>query len=512
MRRRPRRSMLALFAPGALVLALTLSLGAAPPPPRVLLTGFEPFNRRKLNASWEGVRRLEDAVIAGHDVHVRRLPVDYRKLWKLIPSLLKEHDPAAVIHFGVAGTGALRFERVARNRISNLRDAAGYHPKARRIAPDGPLLYRSRLPETPIIQGLKGSGVRVVASEDALSWICEYSFYVELYFQDKLKKTAAAGLIHVPRLGRPLSSHQLSRAMEGIARATLKARATQKRRAAGKPMALRLPGPALFAGPTDDGAPPEALIAARLRQRWDGAKDEAPAWMVEEARRRAAVDLIVDRALDEAGAWPAEAAVAALWREEAARARSRGLSLETCLRARGESPASRRRDLARELGLDALLGPASEAERAEARRRWRDALSGRRVRLAHALFASRDEAAEARGRALSDQGFSRVALASLEEESAGRGGELGWLRRWDDLPEPLAAAAFALAPGETSAPIKGEAGWHLLRVLDEDFGGPKVRASALEARLRRWRRRGWTRERQGSRPPSSPRRWAPGPR
>jgi peptidyl-prolyl cis-trans isomerase C len=57
--------------------------------------------------------------------------------------------------------------------------------------------------------------------------------------------------------------------------------------------------------------------------------------------------------------------------------------------------------------------------------------------------------------------FASVARAGSEDTSASEGGALGYFSRGRMLPE-FEAAAFALAPGSVSEPVRTEVGWHLI--------------------------------------------------
>lgn len=200
----------------------------ASPQPVVLLTGFGPFGSHRTNPSWVGAKGVHGKVIEGHKVVSVELPVDYRKVWQRVPELIKEHDPAVVIHFGVFMNGPLRFERQARNSIGTLNDVAGYHPEDGRVVEDGPMMYESRLPEAELLKDMPEAGYEMVASEDAGRYVCEFTFFTEIYFQEKLGKSSSAGFIHVAPLNRPLSARKLKKAMRKAVEIILKKRAADK--------------------------------------------------------------------------------------------------------------------------------------------------------------------------------------------------------------------------------------------------------------------------------------------
>ena len=54
-----------------------------------------------------------------------------------------------------------------------------------------------------------------------------------------------------------------------------------------------------------------------------------------------------------------------------------------------------------------------------------------------------------------------MARSGSEDSSASNGGDLGYFARGRMLPE-FDAAAFALAPGAVSEPVRTAVGWHLI--------------------------------------------------
>jgi peptidyl-prolyl cis-trans isomerase C len=110
-----------------------------------------------------------------------------------------------------------------------------------------------------------------------------------------------------------------------------------------------------------------------------------------------------------------------------------------------------------------------------ARQKVRDALaatvgqSAPQVRASHILVPTQEEADAARARIVEGgEDFETVAAeVSTDEGTAVNGGDLGWFTR-EEMVAPFAAAAFSLAPGEVSAPVESEFGWHVIRVEETD--------------------------------------------
>ena len=65
--------------------------------------------------------------------------------------------------------------------------------------------------------------------------------------------------------------------------------------------------------------------------------------------------------------------------------------------------------------------------------------------------------------------FSAIAQQFSQSATAAVGGDMGWLRP-DQLPADLAAAVAPLKAGELSAPIRTNAGYYLLLILDKRTG------------------------------------------
>jgi peptidyl-prolyl cis-trans isomerase SurA len=78
--------------------------------------------------------------------------------------------------------------------------------------------------------------------------------------------------------------------------------------------------------------------------------------------------------------------------------------------------------------------------------------------------------------------FADLARVHSEDASASKGGDLGWLSPGDTVPEFERAMAL-LKPGEVSAPVQSQFGWHLIQVLErrtEDMSKERLRMVARQ--------------------------------
>lgn len=100
------------------------------------------------------------------------------------------------------------------------------------------------------------------------------------------------------------------------------------------------------------------------------------------------------------------------------------------------------------------------------------------VRARHILVGSLEEAeavlVELRGGAE----FAEVAKQRSTGPTGVKGGDLGFFAKGDMVPE-FANAAFAMAPGEVSEPVKTQFGWHVIKLEERRASEP----ASLEERL-----------------------------
>lgn len=133
-----------------------------------------------------------------------------------------------------------------------------------------------------------------------------------------------------------------------------------------------------------------------------------------------------------------------------------------------------RTQLAREFVLRA------EVERvvteADLRRRYDDYVKANppadEVRASHILVATEDEAKAVAAELAQGADFALLARTKSTDPSAAQnGGDLGFFKHDDMVPE-FSDAAFALAAGEISAPVKTAFGWHVIRLAERRQATP----------------------------------------
>lgn len=186
--------------------------------------------------------------------------------------------------------------------------------------------------------------------------------------------------------------------------------------------------------------------------------------------------------------------------------RQNGLPSEEALRAAIERQGmgweeyrdSLRKQLAQMKLINLRVRSQVKVDEEEVRRRHAELVAARKgeeeLRASHLLVhapadASPEQADHARQVALSllqraraGEDFDTLASDSLPEAPQRTSGDLGWFRRGEMVRE-LEEAAFGLATGEISEPVRTRFGWHLLRV-DEKREIPPPSLEETAGRIR----------------------------
>ena len=169
--------------------------------PRILLTGFEPFDGESVNPSWEVARTLQGETIAGASVHALCLPCVFGDAIELLRSGLDRLQPRVVVALGQAG-GRSDFspERIAIN-VDDARIPcnAGRQPIDEPVVAGGPAAYFSTLPVKAIVAARRGAGLPASVSQTAGTFVCNHVFY-GLMHALRQQPGVRAGFMHLPLL------------------------------------------------------------------------------------------------------------------------------------------------------------------------------------------------------------------------------------------------------------------------------------------------------------------------
>ncbi|QKV53439.1 pyroglutamyl-peptidase I [Comamonas antarctica] len=172
----------------------------------ILLTGFEPFERDTVNASWEVARALDGWTFAFEGrmatVQALQLPCVFGASATALRAAIAQHAPQLVVCLGLAGTRTeITPERVAINvDDARIPDNAGGQPIDEPIAAEGPVAYWSTLPIKAIVRDLRAAGVPASVSNTAGSFVCNHIFYALMHALAQQGNRARGGFVHLPLL------------------------------------------------------------------------------------------------------------------------------------------------------------------------------------------------------------------------------------------------------------------------------------------------------------------------
>jgi len=89
------------------------------------------------------------------------------------------------------------------------------------------------------------------------------------------------------------------------------------------------------------------------------------------------------------------------------------------------------------------------------------------IRASHILVETEDQAKDIVKRIKAGEDFAKLATELSKDPGSGQqGGDLGFFTKERMVPE-FSAAAFALAPGQVSDPVKSQFGYHVIKLVDK---------------------------------------------
>ena len=168
---------------------------------KVLISGFDPFSKEKINPSWEAVKRID---LKRPDVEIDKIqiPTVFNKSIEIIEKKMLEKDYDIVIGVGQAGGRTkVSLERIAINiDDARIEDNEGNSPVDRTIDKNGKNAYFSSLPLKEILEELKRNKIPGEISNTAGTFVCNHLMYGILNTIDKYSLKAIGGFIHLPYL------------------------------------------------------------------------------------------------------------------------------------------------------------------------------------------------------------------------------------------------------------------------------------------------------------------------
>ena len=187
--------------------------------PKILLTGFEPWDDWSHNPSGDIALALNGEMLGGCEIVSAVLPVVHGEDIAIVKPLIENLKPLAVVSLGLHGSASvLHIERVA----VNLKVVGGVdHP----VVDDGPDAYFATLPTREMVAAIKTSAhVPAKLTYSAGTFLCNHIMYNALHYLSESGNGAQAGFIHLPPtpdmvLGTGKASMALPDIQRGVAAA-----------------------------------------------------------------------------------------------------------------------------------------------------------------------------------------------------------------------------------------------------------------------------------------------------
>lgn len=166
----------------------------------ILVTGFEPFDGHRLNASWEVARCLQNESIGPTHWVAVQLPCRFGACIDALRGAMLVHQPRAIVSLGQAeGRPVISLERVAINvRDARIADNGGAQPIDETIASEAPYAYPTRLPLRKLLAVCRAAAHAVEISNTAGTFVCNELFFGLMHLTRD--HDLPAGFIHLPIL------------------------------------------------------------------------------------------------------------------------------------------------------------------------------------------------------------------------------------------------------------------------------------------------------------------------
>ncbi|CAF1834067.1 pyroglutamyl-peptidase I [Bacillus subtilis] len=167
---------------------------------KVLITGFDPFDKETVNPSWEAAKRLNGFETEEAIITAEQIPTVFRSALDTLRQAIQKHQPDIVICVGQAG-GRMQItpERVAINLAdARIPDNEGHQPIDEEISPDGPAAYWTRLPVKRMTAKIKEHGIPAAVSYTTGTFVCNYLFYGLMDHISRTSPHIRGGFIHIP--------------------------------------------------------------------------------------------------------------------------------------------------------------------------------------------------------------------------------------------------------------------------------------------------------------------------
>ncbi|MFT8407225.1 MAG: pyroglutamyl-peptidase I [Liquorilactobacillus nagelii] len=168
---------------------------------KLLLTGFDPFGKDKINPAIEAVKKVPDE-ISGLQIAKLEIPTVFFKSVEKIHKAILSEKPDFILNIGQAGGRyGITPERVAINfDDARVPDNEGQQPKEKLIHDDGENAYFTQLPVKEMSKAIKEEQIPSYVSTTAGTFVCNHVMYQVQYIIHREFPNLKGGFMHIPFL------------------------------------------------------------------------------------------------------------------------------------------------------------------------------------------------------------------------------------------------------------------------------------------------------------------------
>lgn len=185
---------------------------------KIIISGFDPFDKMKINPSMEVVKELETSYVDGVNIYPVILPTVYGVSSEILIEKIKEIKPDSVISLGLAGGREKIFlERFALNiDDAKTKDNKKIQRRGLVIAEEGPLAYASTLPVADILKNLHRYKIKAGISNFCGTFVCNHVMYSTLHYIARNNLPVTFGFIHLPKLSKGKNAVTVEKLLKAI--------------------------------------------------------------------------------------------------------------------------------------------------------------------------------------------------------------------------------------------------------------------------------------------------------
>ncbi len=170
-----------------------------PSKPKIIVSGFEEFAGRSINASSELAKAISEDFPDANLTYLK-VPVVWGAPQEAIDQN-RELGPTVWIAFGEGGSD-FQIETLATNHRGNYRDNHDQLPESKEITPGGPEILKLTMSPDPLVAEMRDLGYTFKVSNHAGGYLCEEMLYSLLHEQQNEDSTLKQVVfIHVPIYG-----------------------------------------------------------------------------------------------------------------------------------------------------------------------------------------------------------------------------------------------------------------------------------------------------------------------